>query len=98
MIKGLRKPGGSPDAARVARLVRNGLALPLDTVVSISEIMCQVPGCPPIETLALMWDRDGAPYRLRVFRPLADVRAEDVPPAWYFPALKYDGDSDCGCC
>ncbi|TGD62108.1 hypothetical protein EYC08_16970 [Tabrizicola sp. WMC-M-20] len=98
MIKGLRKPGGSPDAARVARVLRDGLALPPDTVVSVSEIMCQVPGCPPIETLALIWDRDGVAYRLRVFRPLAEVRAEDVPPAWYFPALKYDGDSECGCC
>jgi nitrate reductase delta subunit len=98
MIRGLRKPGGAPEAARVARLVRAGLALPAETVLSVTEIMCQVPGCPPIETLALIWDSDGVAYRLRVFGPLSDVKAEDIPPAWYLPALRYDGESDCGCC
>ncbi|MFN4128747.1 MAG: hypothetical protein ACK4GC_02870 [Paracoccaceae bacterium] len=98
MIRGLRKPGGTPDAARVARLVRDGLTLPPETVVSVTELMCQVPGCPPVETLAMIWDKDATAYRLRVFRPLAEVVAADIPPAWYLPALKHEGENDCGCC
>ena len=98
MVRGLRKPGGTPDAARVARLLRDGLALSVDTVVSVAELNCLVPGCPPVETLAMIWGRDGKAYRLRVFCPLAEVVAEDIPPAWYLPALLYDGDSECGCC
>lgn len=98
MVNGLRKPGGSPQAARVAQLVRLGLRLDDSTIVSVAEISCFVPGCPPVETLALIWDGAGTPYRLRFFTPIAEVMAQDIPPAWYLPALRYDGDAECGCC
>ncbi|MBD3763436.1 MAG: hypothetical protein IE927_01515 [Rhodobacterales bacterium] len=82
----------------MAALLRDRFALGSDWVVAVSELRCQTPGCPPVETVALMWDPAGAPYRLRLFRPLAAVTDDDLPPRWYLPALAAEGDADCSCC
>lgn len=98
MIRGLRRPGRGGDAARVADLVRGRFALGEAAVVVASELRCRVPGCPPVETVVLIWDGAGGRHRLRVFRPLAEVTEEDLPPRWYWPALRDEGEGDCGCC
>lgn len=97
-VRGLRRPGRGAAATRLAALVRAHFALDPGWIVAVSELSCQVPGCPPVETVALLWDPSGAPHRLRVFRPLAEVAASDLPPRWYLPALAGGDDDDCGCC
>jgi nitrate reductase delta subunit len=97
-LRGLRRPATGGDAARLADLVRARFGLGPDWTVTVAELRCRVPGCPPVETVALMWDADGAPYRLRVFRPLAEVGESDLPPRWYLPALAATDDVHCGCC
>ena len=82
----------------MASLVRERFALPPVAVVVASELRCQVPGCPPVETAVLIWNEAGERYRLKVFRPLAEVAEEDLPPRWYLPALLDQGEADCGCC
>lgn len=96
-VGGLRRRTSGAEASRVAALVRQGLALAASDVVTVVELRCRVPGCPPVETVVLIL-RGAARYRLRVFRPLPDVAADDLPPAWYLPALAFDGVEDCGCC
>jgi nitrate reductase delta subunit len=98
MIRGLRRPATGPEAARLAALVRARFALPPGAVVIASELGCRVPGCPPLETVVLVWDESGARHRLKVFRPLAEVGEDDLPPRWYLPALRDEGEPDCGCC
>lgn len=98
MIRGLRRPGRGEEAARVAALVRERFALPEAAVVVASELRCRVPGCPEVETAVLIWGAAGERYRLKVFRPLAEVTGEDLPPRWYLPALLDEGEGDCGCC
>jgi nitrate reductase delta subunit len=97
-LRGLRGPAQGRDAARLAALVRAHFALGPDWTVTVADLRCQVPGCPPVETVALMWGPNGAPYRLRVFRPMTQVGADDLPPRWYLPALAAAGDIDGGCC
>lgn len=98
MIRGMRRPSRSDDAVRVQGLLRNLFDLPDHAAIVVSELQCAVPGCPPVETVALFWDAAGLGYRWRVFKPLAGVCAEDLPPKWYLPALLDDGGGDCGCC
>ena len=98
MIRGLRRPGTGDEARRVAALVRDRFALPDAAVVVASELRCRVPGCPEIETAVLVWDEAGERYRLKVFKPLPEVAADDLPPRWYFPALRDEGETNCGCC
>ena len=97
MGRALWRLGRGAEAARVAALVRARFALPAEAVVAASELRCGLPGCPPVETIVLAWDGQGQRHRLRVFRPLAEVTEEDLPPRWYFPALADDG-TDEGCC
>ena len=95
---GLRRPGrGGGHARRVAALLRDHFALAGGWVVTVAELRCLTPGCPPVETVALLWDAEGARHRLRVFRPLAEVSRDDLPPRWYLPALRAE-DGDDGCC
>ena len=98
MIRGLRRRSGGEEAERVAALVRERFDLSQADVVVATELRCQVPGCPPVETAVLIWDEAGERYRLKVFRPLAEVTDEDLPPRWYLPALVDAGETDCGCC
>ena len=96
-LRGLRRPARGAQAARIAAMVRAHFGLSDAWVVTVAELQCQVPGCPPVETVALMWDAGGTAHRLRVFRPLDEVQADDLPPRWYLPAL-LAADDDCGCC
>lgn len=96
-LRGLRRPARGAEAGRIAAMVRAHFGLDGTWVVTVAELQCQVPGCPPVETVALMWDAGDAAYRLRVFRPLEGVCADDLPPTWYLPALLAE-DDDCGCC
>ena len=97
-IRGLRSRRSSAPGARLAAELRAHFALPPGAVVTVSELRCRVPGCPPIETVALIWDVAGQLHRLKVFRALEEVTEADFPPRWYLPALRDEGETDCGCC
>lgn len=96
MILKLRRPGlGVADATRVEAALRDRFALPDTVAVIVAQLNCQTPGCPPVETAIAFWGEDGTAYRLRVFKPLAEVSEEDMPPRWLLPALLDEGE---GCC
>lgn len=64
----------------------------------VADVRCQVPGCPPVETIVAFWWQDSARYRFKVFKPLADVKEADIPVKWLLPALEDYGDLGCDCC
>jgi hypothetical protein len=78
--------------------VRANFRLGEDDAVMVSELECQVPGCPPIETVVAFWCDDGKRRHLKIFKPLADVVASDLPPWWMKNALIYDEAAGCDCC
>jgi len=98
MLTGLRKPAGSGQGARrLCDLTRARFGLgPRDLVVA-SEMRSRLPGHPDIETLVVFQGADGTRYRFKVFKPLASVTEDDLPPAWLRPGLIDYGDADCGC-
>ena len=91
----------SPDrAAAVARArgwTQARFALTDDETVMVSELACGVPGCPPIETHVVFWTALGR-HHFKVFKPLADVAEDDLPPAFMKNALIALEGADCDCC
>jgi nitrate reductase delta subunit len=82
---------------RVEEWTRERFALPRDAQVHVWEIACAVPGCPPLETVALFWIA-GQRYQFKVFKPLEEVVCDDLPPAWFIGALAVSAGIDRDCC
>jgi hypothetical protein len=86
--------GAALDRVREWTRARFSLA---DETVMVSEIACAVPGCPPIETHVVFWTERGR-HHFKVFKPLADVVEDDLPPAFMKNALIALEGIDCDCC
>jgi nitrate reductase delta subunit len=82
---------------RVRDWTRARFRLADDETVMVSEIACTVPGCPPIETHVVFWTEAGR-HHFKVFKPLADVNEDDLPPAFMKNALVALNGIDCDCC
>jgi hypothetical protein len=81
----------------VREWTRGRFALLRDETVMVSEVSCSVPGCPPIETHIVFWTARGR-HHYRIFKPLAEVTADDLPPAFMKNALIASDGADCDCC
>ena len=82
---------------RVHVWTRARFALADDETVMVSEIACTVPGCPPIETHVVFWTAAGR-HHFQVFKPLAQVVEDDLPPAFMKNALVAMDGIECSCC
>lgn len=82
---------------RVREWTRGRFALPEQSSVVVSELACALPGCPPLETVVAFWI-DDTRHHFKVFKPVAQVREEDLPPAWLLPSLAATDGIDCDCC
>lgn len=96
---GLKKksPGRSAAHERLRAWTRERFELARDETVMVSEIACSVPGCPPDETHVVFWTQAGR-HHFKVFKPLAEVAADDLPPAFMKNALVALEGFDCDCC
>ena len=96
---GFRKksPGNSAAVDRVRDWTRARFALADDETVMVSEVACSVPGCPPVETHLVFWTGAGR-HHFKIFKPLADVVEDDLPPAFMKNALIALDGIDCDCC
>jgi nitrate reductase delta subunit len=68
-----------------------------DETVMVSELTCNVPGCPPIETHVVFWTGAGR-HHFKIFKPLAEAAEDDLPPAFMKNALVWEGGIECSCC
>jgi nitrate reductase delta subunit len=86
------------DAARHVRdWARMRFALADDETVMVTEIACAVPGCPPVETHLVFWTAAGR-HHYKIFKPLAEVVEDDLPPAFMKNALLATDGLECDCC
>jgi hypothetical protein len=81
---------------RLTEWTRERFKLPTEAVISVSEIECPLPGCPPRETVVMFWVAEQR-YQFKVFKPLTEVGLDDVPYAWLKEALAVCEELDCGC-
>ncbi len=80
-----------------ARMDARALCAAEDETVMVSEMACAVPGCPPIETHMVFWTARGR-HHFKIFKPLADVAEDDLPPAFMKNALIALDGVDVDCC
>ena len=90
-----RADGANPQRVREWMLARFKLAE--DDTVMVSEVACGVPGCPPVETHIVFWTAAGR-HHFKVFKPLAEVVEDDLPPAFMKNALIWAEGLECSCC
>ncbi len=80
---------------RVEGWVRARFGLPDAALVLVREEAPAVPGALGPATTVLFWDAGGGRYRLRLFKPVAEVDEADLPARWLLGALKDEGDEEC---
>jgi nitrate reductase delta subunit len=83
---------------RIKAWTRERFRLDDNAVITAAQVACPVPGCPPVETIVVFWTEDGARYRFKVFKPIAEVVYDDLPYAWLLGALVDDGGLGLECC
>jgi nitrate reductase delta subunit len=81
---------------RVREWVRARFSLG-DAAILVAEVACAVPGCPPVETVIAFWSQERR-HHFKIFKPLAGVTEDDLPPSWLKPALAVPDDFWCECC
>ena len=70
-----------PDANALRDLkktVAEQFELPDDTTLSVAELNCHEPGCPPTETVITARLPDGTTADWRVTKPVADIQETDI--------------------
>ena len=70
-----------PDANTVRNLkkiVTEQFELPDDTALSVAELNCHEPGCPPTETVITARSPDGVTNDWRVAKAIADIQETDI--------------------
>ena len=84
-------------AGRVEAWVRERFSLQPSAPVMVTELRCQLPGCPPLETVVVFWTAATRRHHIKVFKPLQQALADDLPPYWMRDALAAADDA-CDCC
>jgi hypothetical protein len=83
---------------RVAAWTRERFKLPEDAAILVAEIACALPGCPPLETVVGFWTEPDKRHHFKLFKPVAEVVEDDLPPAWLKNALLATEAFGCECC
>ena len=97
MMRSFKRGADGAAVDRVRKWTQARFKLTEDETVMVSEIACGVPGCPPIETHVAFWTAQGR-HHFKVFKPLADVAEDDLPPAFMKNALTWMEGAECSCC
>lgn len=77
----LLDPRPRTDPAAVARIrawARELWDVPEGGSVTVTELRCTEPGCPPLETVVLVAPRPGETFQRKVHKPAADVTRLDL--------------------
>ena len=83
---------------RVKAWTRERFRLSDDAAILVTEVACGLPGCPPLETVVAFWTEGDKRHHFKVFKPVAEVTEEDLPPSWMKNALIADEMLGCECC
>jgi hypothetical protein len=93
-----RSPAHAKALERVRAWTRERFALADDVTILASELACQSPGCPPLETVVAFWTAEDRRHHFKIFKPVAEVTSEDLPPTWLKDSLVVPQGEDCDCC
>jgi nitrate reductase delta subunit len=91
-------PDRAAAASRVKRWTRERFLLKDEATVFVTELAGGPPGFPPLRTVVSFWIAERGYHHFTAFKPLKEVAASDIPPAWYLDALRVEAGVQCGCC
>jgi hypothetical protein len=83
---------------RLREWTRVRFKLPDEAAILVSEVACALPGCPPLETVVAFWTDNDTRHHFKLFKPVAEVLEEDLPPSWMKPALVAIEGAGLECC
>jgi len=83
---------------RVREWTRERFKLPDDAAIMVTEVTCALPGCPPLETVVAFWTGNDTRHHFKLFKPVAEVVEDDLPPTWMKNALIVVEGFGCECC
>ena len=92
-----KRPDNAAAVDRLRHWTRTRFTLADSETIMAAEIACAVPGCPPVETHVVFWTGLGR-HHFKIFKPLAEVTEDDLPPAFMKTALIALDGADCDCC
>jgi hypothetical protein len=72
---------------RVKGWTRERFKLPPEAAILVAEVSCTLPGCPPLETVVAFWTANDQRHQFKLFKPVAEVVPDDLPPSWMKNAL-----------
>jgi hypothetical protein len=90
-------PGHLAAVERVKDWTRGRFALGEDDTILVTESSPMLPGYPKRETVVCFWS-EGTRHHYKVFRPVEEIVADDVPPAWLKNSLALSPGIECACC
>ena len=93
-----RSPEQVAALERVREWTRARFKLPDEAAVLVAEVACGLPGCPPLETVVAFWTDTDKRHQFKVFKRVADVTEDDLPPAWLKSGLIVDEETGWQCC
>src|SRR6267154_917800 len=82
-----KSPAHAEALERVRTWTRAHFGLADEVTILVSEIACTLPGCPPLETVVAFWTEADKRHHFKIFKPVAEVVRDDLPPAWLKDAL-----------
>jgi nitrate reductase delta subunit len=82
---------------RVREWVRERFKLTPETAIMVSEIACNLPGCPPLETVVAFWENEQR-HHFKLFKAVEEVSYDNLPFAWMKESLVVPEGFGCECC
>ncbi len=73
-----KKKSNKSATQNLKNLIIEKFRLNEDTTVSIAELSCHEPNCPPKETIITIHKAKGITSNLRIHKPLNQIKREDV--------------------
>jgi hypothetical protein len=98
MLRTFKKQPDQAVLDRVRGWTRERFSLSDDTTILVTELACTLPGCAPIETVVAFWTAADTRHHFKVFKPVADVIEDDLPPSWMKNSLVDIEGFGCPCC
>ncbi|MFM9970468.1 MAG: hypothetical protein ACKVQK_18920 [Burkholderiales bacterium] len=93
-----KRPGHLYAIERLKTWTRERFLLPEGTAIFAAELVCALPGCPPLETVISFWDAAGTRYHFKIFKPASEIVMMDLPYRWLMDALAVPEGFECDCC
>ena len=73
-----KKRPNPPAVGRIKDLIKHNLDLPETTILSVVELTCHEPGCPPTETIITAHAEDNSRRDWRINKPISEISEKDI--------------------